>query len=279
MPGFVSRFFGANKGSTPKTLAFETALKNYAKAVGNVKNLKGLSDIMINGGYSQKLLNSIAEAFSANNQAKKVVGNPNASAALQTEALENAARALVNVTQTANTKENLNKIMKQIFNSAHGNTNEEKRSLYKRERYSKLNTNIALGSNTYGSFLASLKQNNSGLTRKNELLAQAASPQNNTPASQKSKYANMNATQLMLAAYNKNKLSNSNKKNLADAIRAKRANNTTPYNTNKQLGETLSALLEPKRSFLSRSGNLIKGGASKIGRLVGRRSNNPPNSK
>jgi hypothetical protein len=265
LPGFLRR----NNGSIPKTKAFENALKKYALAVKDVNNLEVLTKTMRNGVYSQELLNSIAKAFAANNKLKKNIGNPNTPPEAQIEALNKATVALVNVTQNANTKENLNKIMKQIFNSAHGTTNEEKRSLYKRERYNKLNTNIALGSNTYGSFLASLKQNNSGPTRRNELLVQAAAPEKN--------YTHM-STQNLLGESMKNNLSSANKKRLFEALQVERMRlgglNNDTSKTNRTLVQAALNRLKPKQlTIRNRVGGFARGA---VRALTGKTQ---PNSK
>lgn len=248
MASYFPKFFGG--GNPPKTEAFRSALQKYATAASSVKNLKGLSEIINKAEYSKPLLNSIAKAFAANNQATETVGNINASEGEQIRALTIASNALNDVTRKATSKENLDKIMKKIFNSASGKTNQEKRTLYKGARSSKLNNNIALGSNEYGNFLSSLKQNNPGPTRANSLLSEAARPNN------KKSYANMNSNSLILAAYNTTRLSNNNRQKLASAIRTKRNNDSTSNNTRKQLGEVLHKLYKPA-SFFSRLGRAL----------------------
>jgi hypothetical protein len=254
MASYLSSFLRRNNGSIPKTKAFSNALKKYALAVKGVNNLEVLTKTMRNGVYSQELLNSIAKAFAANSKLKKNIGNPNTPPEAQIAALNNATDALASVTRNATNKDNLDKIMKQIFNSARGNTNEEKRSLYKEARYSKLNTNIALGSNTYGSFLASLKQNNSDPTRINALLAQVAAPEKN--------YTQM-STQNLLGESMKSNLSSANKKRLFEALQVERTRlgglNNETSKTNRTLVQAAINRLKPKQlTVLNRVGGFAR---------------------
>lgn len=94
--------------------------------------------------HSKKLLNSIAEAFSANNQAKEVVGNPTAPAAEQTKALINATRALNNVTREATSPENLNAIMTKIITPNMLNNNAKANAYLAARGANRLGNNVKL---------------------------------------------------------------------------------------------------------------------------------------
>ena len=195
--------------------------------------------------HSKKLLNSIAKAFSANNQAKEVVGNPNASTALQTEALENAARALNTVKREATSSANLNNILNKIYNnkgiSNTSSTNNKVLAYLELRGNSELSTNIGLGSTKYKNLLNAVNQK-----IQNQANAKFVTNVGSRPLNEKAPTRAQGLAQ----------------------VAASQQNNKGTKKINN-----VAASLAPKPITL---GNRL---GRAVGRLVGRRRNNPPNTK
>jgi len=290
MAGFGSRLSGLfggkpsllNKSQVndidPKTGNFRKALTAYKNAIGNLQNYAGifnkLNSVNKNGEkYSEKLLKSIAQAFSKSKKAAAAVNSlePGAPEGPATQAVTEATNQLNIVTNNLKrevlTANNLNTIMKQIISNSN-NTNKraeayiEKRGNNKIDANSKLNSARGNQAQWTAVLNAARQKIPSPLpTRRNELLAQAAAPEKN--------YTQM-STQNLLGESMKNNLSSANKKRLFEALQVERMRlgglNNDTSKTNRTLVQAAINRLKPKQLTLR---NRVGGFARGIGSLTG----------